>query len=303
MAGEEAQAQRHRHQLGDAEEAQLGVRRLDEDDHQRESEDLCGEREGRGRQRLGREARRDADGEEESREQRHEEQLLDRGGPLDEGEVGAAVLEQHGLVDHGQLEVGGGVVDGDAARLGEEHDEERRRGQDLSRVDRGAALRRAPHELAQVERPGREPGREERQHQRGLCQGPDRHLAARAHAPEGAPGVEGGRGQGETAQGEQADQQQDAPRPLQRRGGEDGRQERGCGDSTREVHARPGHENPGRGGRAHGLLAQQLAEVRVGLQQARPLPELEGGLHLLDQPAQQGGEQQEAQGLRCREER
>ena len=70
-------------------------------------------------------------------------ELLDGGGPLDEGEVGAGVLEHHGLVDHGQLEVRGGVVDRDAARLGEEDDEERRRGEQLARVDRGAPLRGA----------------------------------------------------------------------------------------------------------------------------------------------------------------
>ena len=59
-------------------------------------------------------------GQEEVDQQRHEQQLLERGGPLDEGEVGARVLEHHRLVDHRQLEVRRRIVDGNAAGLGDE---------------------------------------------------------------------------------------------------------------------------------------------------------------------------------------
>ena len=90
-----------------------------------------------------------------------------------------------------------------------------------------------------------------RQHQRGLGQRPDGHLAARAHAPERAARCRG--------RPSASAKRPRARRPTSSRmppaassggGREDGRDERGRGDGAREVDARPGHEDPGRGRRS-----------------------------------------------------
>ena len=47
------------------------------------------------------------------------------GGELDEGEIGARVLEDHRFVDHGQLEMGVRIVDRYPSRFSDRHDGER----------------------------------------------------------------------------------------------------------------------------------------------------------------------------------
>src|SRR5262249_28869030 len=56
-------------------------------------------------------------------EQGHEQKLLEGSAPFDEAEVGAGILEDHGLMNHGEFEVGGRIVDGDAAGFGDEDEE------------------------------------------------------------------------------------------------------------------------------------------------------------------------------------
>ncbi len=88
---------------------------------------------------------------EEVGEQGEEDQQLERGRPLDQGQVAARVLEHHGLVDHGQLEVRGRVVHRQPPRLGQRHDEERGEGEEIARAHRlRGALHGARHDLAQV---------------------------------------------------------------------------------------------------------------------------------------------------------
>ena len=64
-------------------------------------------------------------------QQRHQDELLDGGGPFDEGQVGAGVLEDHGLVDHRQFEVSGWVIHRNPARLRNQHQRERGEGEHL----------------------------------------------------------------------------------------------------------------------------------------------------------------------------
>ena len=58
-------------------------------------------------------------------EQRTEQQESHRGGELDEREIRTCVLEDHGLVDHGQFEVRARIVDRQARALGQRRDRER----------------------------------------------------------------------------------------------------------------------------------------------------------------------------------
>ena len=55
-------------------------------------------------------------------------------------QVGAGVLQDHGLVDHGQLQVRGGIVHRDAAGLGDQHDEQRGERQHLGGRQEAPAL-------------------------------------------------------------------------------------------------------------------------------------------------------------------
>ncbi len=57
--------------------------------------------------------------------QRGEDEEFQRRSVENGTEGGAAVIEHHHLVDHGQLEVGIRIVERDAAVLGEQDDEER----------------------------------------------------------------------------------------------------------------------------------------------------------------------------------
>ncbi len=86
--------------------------------------------------------RRDADREEHIHQQRHQHELLDGRAPFHEREVTARVFEQHRLVNHRQLQVRGRVVHRDAARLGQQHDEQRGKRQHVRRVR--TASRSAP---------------------------------------------------------------------------------------------------------------------------------------------------------------
>ena len=115
---------------------------------------------------------------------------------------GPAYSSDHRLVDHGQLEVRGRVVDRNAARLGDDDDEEAGEGQQVARVERGAAREHAAHQPAERERADGEPRGEEPEHQRRLGERRDRHVAARAHAAERAAGVERGGRQREAAERE-----------------------------------------------------------------------------------------------------
>ena len=48
---------------------------------------------------------------------------LERGAVQDHREGGSAVIQHHDLMDHGQLQVGVGIVERDAAVFGQQHDE------------------------------------------------------------------------------------------------------------------------------------------------------------------------------------
>ena len=109
----------------------------------------------------------------------------------DAGETGPRVLEQHALVEHGELEVGIRVVHRNAPGLGQgqhEHGEQR---EQVGRLPRQRRQRAAPRgQLAQVGGAARDRDREDHHHQGRLDQQADRHLARGAHAAEGPAGVE-----------------------------------------------------------------------------------------------------------------
>ncbi len=72
----------------------------------------------------------DAPGEEDVAEDDDEQHQFDPGGQLHHGQLLSGVLQQHALVDHGQLQVGGRVVEGHPRVLGHKGDEEGGGGQE-----------------------------------------------------------------------------------------------------------------------------------------------------------------------------
>ena len=185
-----------------------------------------------------------ADRQEEVGEQRQVQQFLQRTGPLDQGEIRARVLEHHRLVDHRELEVRGGVVDRDAAGLGDHDDEQSREGEQVGGAERDAGSQLGPHERPEAERSAGQRHGEEPQHEGGLGQRGDRHVPARAHAAEGAAGVEGGQREREPSERQAPHQQQHAAGGLERRRRHEHRDQRRGREGGGEVDPRRRRRTP-----------------------------------------------------------
>ena len=263
----------------------------------REDEHLGHPRHGGNRQRPGRDGRGNPKRNEEIDQQRDVQQLLERRRPLDQGEVRPGVLEHHRLVDHRQLEVRRRIVHGNATGLGDQHDEESRQRQDVAGAKERAGRERAAHDRAEIERSGRERRREEPQHQGGFGERRNRHLAAAAHSSERAAGIEGGGRQRKAPERKDAHQSKDAAGALQGRRRHEHRDERRRRHGGGEVEARAEHVHPRGGLRSHRLLAKQLGEIVVPLQQRRSLPLLHRRLHLLDAASEEWRDGQQPRGL------
>ena len=161
----------------------------------------------------------EGDGHDELDEDGAHGEELDRRPVEHGGEGGAAVVEDHDLVDHRQLEVRARVVDGDARVLGErdheqpDDDQHHRGGGSLPRrADAGGEHAR------ELERPAELHERHQAQEQRGLRQAREGHLAGRAHALERRARVERGGGREEAAQGEQVREQDEVAGEVHGRG-------------------------------------------------------------------------------------
>src|SRR3990172_9505448 len=107
---EKCEPQGNRHELGNAEEPQLGVRALRDGYEDCQYEDLARLREESHEERDRRYARRHTRGKEQVHEQSQVQQLLESGRPLDKRQVRPGVLQDNRLVDHRELQVRGRVV-------------------------------------------------------------------------------------------------------------------------------------------------------------------------------------------------
>ena len=210
---------------------------------------------------------------------------------------GPGVLEQHALVDHGQLEVRIGVVDRDAAGLGNSHHQQRAQGEQARRTERRPATGQPVG--------GQPPGsvvpagmreREDRRQQRWFDQRRDGHLAAGAHGAECGPGVQRGQRLGEPGEREQRGDRNHvagAQRPMQAHE----RDERRSRERGAEYDPRRSAEYPRARFRPQALLAQQLSQVGVGLQQRRAAASLPARFTALDPPLERRREYNDEQRL------
>ena len=170
-----------------------------------------------------------AERQEDRDEQPDDDDQLELRGVGQQRQPPARGLEQHALVDHRQLEVRVRVVDRLVAGLGDGDDRERGGGEQERRGEaapaRGGAVGR---DRAQV---GRSRGRDARRRARAasarLDERRDGDLAAGAHAPERAAGVERGERQHEPREREQAEDDEQVAQSGERRP---------CGDDRDQQH-------------------------------------------------------------------
>ena len=112
--------------------------------------------------------------------------------------------------------MGGRVVHGQPTRLGDHDHKEGGEGEEVARVQGEQPLRpEALHDAAEVGRARPEGDGEDGEDHRRLGQGGHHHLAARAHAPEGAARVEPGEGKEERPQEQEVHHEDDVAREAE----------------------------------------------------------------------------------------
>ena len=111
----------------------------------------------------------------------------------------AGIFEHHGFVHHGQLEVGGRIVDRDAAVLGDgdEHEREQRERQRHPQADRRIDHLRG--DRGELRGAGQQCHGEHHEQHGGLGERGDQHFAGGADAAERGPDIHPGSAGGERA--------------------------------------------------------------------------------------------------------
>ena len=175
----------------------------------------------------------------------------------DEPEGGPAVVEDHHLVDHRQLEVRVRVVERDPAVLGEEDDEPARHDED-ERGPRGEPAEGpgAGQHRGEGERPGDPRDGQEAEEEGRLGEAGEAHLPRGPHPLERRAGVERGRGREEARKSEEV-----------------GEEDQVAGERDRGVRAPDGDEEGGREGRREGEDRSREENPRRRPAQDRTLPE------------------------------
>jgi hypothetical protein len=289
--GEHREQERGGEELGRAEDAHLGAEGLDQREQEAADRELHGEHRHRHQQPHPVAALGDAEREEQRQAHAGIDEELEARCPLDEREVPARVLEHHRLVDHGELEVGGGIVDGDARILGERHHGEGDAGERHARVDDELAVRERVHDGGERGRVRDERRGEQHHQQRGLGEETHQHLAARAECAERGADVHAGERDEQAREREQADQGDGVRRGVQRQVGAHRGDDGGGEREAAEDHVGRAAKQRARAVREHHLLVEQLGEHPVLLQQAGRAAVLQPGPALVDPPREHRREQ------------
>ena len=220
---------------------------------------------------------------------------LEPSGRLDEGQIDAAVVEAHDLVDHRQLEVRAGIVHRDAAALGEDELQ-----QQVGREQQYDGLLRVARGVVGEERGEGGVAREERQcaedeHQRRFGERAVERFAAGSHPFERTAGVHRREDERRAAQGQQVGEgHQVAVEREQRRQVAHGDEERGQ-QRRAQADGRCGAEERRHGRRIDGSLAEQQAEVAEVLREADAPASGQTGPRAVDEPRNRKGREQQEQ--------
>ena len=169
-------------------------------------------------------------------------------------------------MDHGQLQMGGGVVDGNPAGFGDEDQKESGEGEYLGGGEEvpggGGSDFGDFREAGGIRADG---DGEDGQHHGGFGEGGDGHFAGTAEAAEGTAGIQSGEGEKEAAETEQVDHGQHAAEEAERRlGGNHGEHQAGDGGGAEHDVGRGDEDPGGRVGQDH-AFSKQLVEIAVGL--------------------------------------
>ena len=230
---------------------------------------------------------------EEGNDEAAEHPELQRSAVLDVGEVDAAVVQHHDLVDHRQLQVRVRIVDGDARVLREEHDEQGDGGE-----DRTAAHAR---EARRMPRSG-SPQSEMLPRTRAIAASPRRRAGSASeenHASRLAPMPSKAEPVSSAAVMVKNRRARGAPRrargPRRRREGKPRPPTEGAGEPAAQPTARrhgTRAEDPPRGAAVDGRLPEELHDVVPGLQQGLTPSARDDGLDPVDDPRQERGKGQ-----------
>src|ERR1035438_8525948 len=131
--GECSQCKRHRQHFGHTEQTQLGVGGLHQNNRATEQAQLEQQPSQPAERTCHGWAASQAERPEHIDQQRHEHQLLHGSGPLDKRQVRPGVLQNHGLVYHGEFQMGRGIIHRDPSGFGDQHQVQRGAGEHLRR--------------------------------------------------------------------------------------------------------------------------------------------------------------------------
>ncbi len=228
-----------------------------------------------------------AEGEEDRANQAHPDHQAQHRGVFEQQEVAAGIFQQHRLVHHGEFEMAGGVVRGDAPGFGQGDGEDGDEGEAERDRDADMAGAEGLGDAVHRGRMGDQHEADEDDEQGGFGEDAEQRLARRGGAAEAEAGFQPGQHGGGAAQGEQADQrdeiaeiggEQPGAEARRQHGGDRQRGEGGEGPDMEELGGGLGHQ---RG------LAQQAGKVAVGLDKRRAAP--------AEQSRAQGGHKAEQQ--------
>gem|GEM_PF-3759026 len=208
-------------------------------------------------------------GDHQPADERAKQPELERDAELDQGEVGARVIEDHHLVHHRELEMGGGIIEGNPGILGKKDYEERSRNQhepaSHRAPERGGEVRIDRAEGALRSHTAGAGQTDEGHHGGRLCESGEEHLPARPHALEGRACIEGGQDGHEADERQQVENDEEiAPEVKEgRRACERDQTQgsQGCGQG--EYGTR--REHPARGPTVDAGPLEQLDQVEVAL--------------------------------------
>ena len=191
-------------------------------------------------------------------------------------------------MDHGQFQVGVGVVHRDAAVFGQKQDEKEQGNKEPLRGQR------AGKPLA--EHPGQGQGRgiggqgQQGQEQHGFGQGGKGGLAAGPHAFEARSGVQGGQDDGQPRQPQAVGGQHEVAGKAGRgRAGRTGQQAQRAAYGG-QGHGRPDPQHEACGVAFHQALACQFGQIEIGLQQRLADAAGHKGLDPVDDAGDQRGQ-------------
>ncbi|MCG3119489.1 MAG: hypothetical protein ALAOOOJD_01898 [bacterium] len=169
-------------------------------------------------------------------------------------------------MNHRQLEVRGGIVDGQPTGLREHNDKQRGKSEQMTGIDHRCWIsQRVQHNAAEVGGAGAQREAKDGERNRRLGNRGHGHFTAGAHAAECGAGIETGQRQEKRSQEQQINDGDQIADIVKRQGRRDQRNEERHRDGAAENDVRREAEEPRGVIRHHHFLAEQFAQLKIRL--------------------------------------